>query len=145
ISDPTGITLQVIIGKRETPVNGTPVDFMNIYCDAWNGDPNLRPSIAEIRDKLNYIRMVPVYHSEKDINIGISSNDVELDSSKLDDADDSIQDTNLIATYRMMNKYEESLEDLNKSLEINPTSAFALDNREKVYKLLNKRSRFKLW
>ncbi|CAG8665502.1 17625_t:CDS:2 [Cetraspora pellucida] len=52
-----GITLQVINGKRETPVNGTPIDFMNIYCDAWNGDPTLRPSIAEIRDKLNYIQM----------------------------------------------------------------------------------------
>ncbi|CAG8581781.1 12075_t:CDS:2, partial [Cetraspora pellucida] len=69
ISDPTGITLHVINGKREIPVNGTPVDFMNIYCDAWNGDPNLRPSIAEIRDKLKNMRMVPVYLSEKDINI----------------------------------------------------------------------------
>ncbi|CAG8756884.1 3958_t:CDS:2, partial [Cetraspora pellucida] len=66
------ITLQVIMGKRETPVNGTPVDFMNIYCDAWNGDPNLRPSITEIRDKLKNIRKVPVYHNEKDINIGVS-------------------------------------------------------------------------
>ncbi|CAG8698418.1 1286_t:CDS:2, partial [Cetraspora pellucida] len=94
IPDPVRIALQVIEGKRENPVNGTPVDFMNIYCDAWSGDPNLRPSIDKIRVKLNYIRMVPIYHSEKDI--GISSNDTEFNSSKLDDADDSIQDMTLI-------------------------------------------------
>ncbi|CAG8834249.1 4480_t:CDS:1, partial [Cetraspora pellucida] len=96
ISEPREIALQVIKGKRETPINGTPVDFMNIYCDAWNGDPNLRPSIDEIRDKLNYIRMVPVYHSKKDINISISINDAEFNLSKLDDADDIIRDMNLI-------------------------------------------------
>ncbi|CAG8632031.1 19157_t:CDS:2 [Cetraspora pellucida] len=65
ISDPTGITLQVINGKREIPVNGTPVDFMNIYCDAWNGDPNLRPSIVKIRDKLKNMRMTMLMIASK--------------------------------------------------------------------------------
>ncbi|KAF0383478.1 calmodulin-dependent protein kinase [Gigaspora margarita] len=41
-------TLYVINGKRETPIDGTPVYFMNIYFDAWDGDPNLRSSIAKI-------------------------------------------------------------------------------------------------
>ncbi|KAF0512890.1 kinase-like protein [Gigaspora margarita] len=58
------IALRVIKGGRETPINGTPVDFMNIYRDAWNGDPNSHPKIEEIRDRLDNIRMIPVYHSD---------------------------------------------------------------------------------
>ncbi|CAG8763085.1 6854_t:CDS:2, partial [Cetraspora pellucida] len=59
VSDQTEIALHVINGKRETPIDGTPVDFMKIYCDAWNGNPNLRPSIAEIYERLKNIRIVP--------------------------------------------------------------------------------------
>ncbi|CAG8758895.1 20781_t:CDS:2, partial [Gigaspora rosea] len=29
----------IINGGRETPIDGTPVYFMNIYFDAWKGDP----------------------------------------------------------------------------------------------------------
>ncbi|CAG8687503.1 12334_t:CDS:1, partial [Dentiscutata heterogama] len=47
VSDQAKITLDVISGERETPINGTPIDFMNLYCAAWNGDPKLRPNITE--------------------------------------------------------------------------------------------------
>ncbi|CAG8582865.1 10949_t:CDS:2 [Ambispora leptoticha] len=42
------------------------------------------------------------------------------------------------ATYHMMNRYEESLTDLNKSLEINPNDAFALANRGATYHMMNR-------
>ncbi|RIB24524.1 hypothetical protein C2G38_2168380 [Gigaspora rosea] len=58
----------VINGGRETPIDGTPVYFMNIYFDAWKGDPNLHPSITKICKKLNNIRMDPVYHSKQEIS-----------------------------------------------------------------------------
>ncbi|CAG8785507.1 6375_t:CDS:2, partial [Cetraspora pellucida] len=48
IADTIQISLIVISGEREDPVNETPIDFLNLYINAWNGDPNLRPSIAEI-------------------------------------------------------------------------------------------------
>ncbi|RIB29541.1 kinase-like domain-containing protein [Gigaspora rosea] len=60
----TKIALHVINGGRETLINGTPIDFMNIYRDAWNSDPSLRPDIAKIRDRLTNMQMDPVYHSE---------------------------------------------------------------------------------
>ncbi|CAG8853903.1 2665_t:CDS:1, partial [Gigaspora margarita] len=43
--------------NRETPINGTPVDFKNLYDTAWGGDPDSRPDIREIRKKLDYIRL----------------------------------------------------------------------------------------
>ncbi|RIB17957.1 kinase-like domain-containing protein, partial [Gigaspora rosea] len=51
-TDPTNIAISVIDGIREAPINGTPVDFVYIYCNAWDGNPELRPKIAEIRNKL---------------------------------------------------------------------------------------------
>ncbi|CAG8665307.1 13694_t:CDS:2 [Cetraspora pellucida] len=41
---------------NKIPIDGTPEDFISLYSDAWNDDPNLRPNITEIRDKLKYIR-----------------------------------------------------------------------------------------
>ncbi|CAG8485635.1 21172_t:CDS:10, partial [Cetraspora pellucida] len=70
------ISLIVISGKREAPFNGTPIDFLNLYTNAWNGDPNLRPSIAEIRHKLNNIKINPIYYDE---NIVLNEQEQERD------------------------------------------------------------------
>ncbi|CAG8514145.1 10479_t:CDS:2, partial [Cetraspora pellucida] len=76
------ITLRVNRGERESPIKGTPIEFMIIYCNAWNNDPNLRPSIVEICDKLSCMQMtqvVPVYQGNENTSIGtdISSYDLE--------------------------------------------------------------------
>ncbi|CAG8465393.1 3542_t:CDS:10 [Cetraspora pellucida] len=34
------ITLYVIKGNREIPIEGTPIDFKNLYCAAWSIDPD---------------------------------------------------------------------------------------------------------
>ncbi|CAG8649315.1 314_t:CDS:2 [Cetraspora pellucida] len=47
----------VLSGERETPVEGSPADFVNLYCDAWNDDPNLRPDITAILIELDCIRL----------------------------------------------------------------------------------------
>ncbi|CAG8465249.1 6358_t:CDS:2 [Cetraspora pellucida] len=39
------------VGEREIPIEETPIDFMNLYCDAWNVDPSQRPTISEIRNR----------------------------------------------------------------------------------------------
>ncbi|CAG8761066.1 17745_t:CDS:1, partial [Gigaspora rosea] len=43
--------------NRENPIKGTPVDFKDLYDDAWGGNPNRRPDIREICKKLDYIRL----------------------------------------------------------------------------------------
>ncbi|CAG8652136.1 278_t:CDS:2, partial [Gigaspora rosea] len=37
-----------VIGDRETPVNLTPVDYIDLYCMAWNNDAGERPSIERV-------------------------------------------------------------------------------------------------
>ncbi|CAG8477378.1 6049_t:CDS:2 [Scutellospora calospora] len=44
-------------GDRETPIEGTPVDFKNLYCAAWNSKPDSCPDIKEICKKLDHIQL----------------------------------------------------------------------------------------
>ncbi|CAG8835514.1 6661_t:CDS:1, partial [Gigaspora margarita] len=42
------MSMHLIRGNRETPINGTPVDFKNLYDSAWGGEPDSHPDIREI-------------------------------------------------------------------------------------------------
>ncbi|RIB20288.1 hypothetical protein C2G38_2179695 [Gigaspora rosea] len=63
-----GIIWQVTSGQRETPIDGTPIDFLNIYDSAWSSDPGLRPNIAEIRCMLDKIQMDITSYNEQGKN-----------------------------------------------------------------------------
>ncbi|CAG8562103.1 2269_t:CDS:2 [Cetraspora pellucida] len=69
-----GITqvLHVTKNGRETPIDGSPAEFISLYCDAWNSDPDNRPTITEIRDRLNNIK-IPVEQIDSDQNHKIDS------------------------------------------------------------------------
>ncbi|RHZ86503.1 hypothetical protein Glove_50g102 [Diversispora epigaea] len=43
-------------GERETPVNGTPEDYIKIYSNAWEDDSKQRPTIETICDSLENIQ-----------------------------------------------------------------------------------------
>ncbi|CAG8800924.1 4224_t:CDS:1, partial [Cetraspora pellucida] len=75
------IVLHVVAhNQREIPIEGTPIDFMNLYCDAWNVDPSQRPTISEIRNKLDNIGTEAVdsvhYNEHNKHNINISNDKV---------------------------------------------------------------------
>ncbi|CAG8733832.1 1309_t:CDS:1, partial [Racocetra persica] len=38
----------IIGGLRETPVSGTPMYYVKLYSDCWNGKPDKRPSMEEV-------------------------------------------------------------------------------------------------
>ncbi|RHZ78724.1 hypothetical protein Glove_157g11 [Diversispora epigaea] len=44
-------------GLRETPIQGTPLDYVNIYSCAWNHDPDQRPTIENIYNSLENINI----------------------------------------------------------------------------------------
>ncbi|RIB24414.1 kinase-like domain-containing protein [Gigaspora rosea] len=58
---PTKISCRLLKGQREHPIEGTPIDFQNLYYAAWNGNPDNRPNINEICNKLGQIRLELVY------------------------------------------------------------------------------------
>ncbi|RIB27327.1 kinase-like domain-containing protein [Gigaspora rosea] len=151
IQDMTGLTLHVVSGKREPPIDGTPIDFINLYTDAWNGDANLRPDINEIRHKLKQIQIESVYHSEQDFNRDNRiSNDYTSKSITsieerfrklrvvLDNQNSPEELINQGNNYRENNRLEESLADLTKALEIDTNNAFALRSRGTTYGMMKR-------
>src|SRR5688572_17222267 len=41
--------------KRESPIEGTPSAYVDLYQRCWNDDPNIRPDIQEVLEKLEQI------------------------------------------------------------------------------------------
>lgn len=57
-----------VIVSRESHINGTPIDYIDIYSNAWDGDPRKRPTIRNICDSLENIQLENSYNSsDKDI------------------------------------------------------------------------------
>ncbi|RHZ46449.1 hypothetical protein Glove_621g15 [Diversispora epigaea] len=48
---------KVLLGEREDPINETPKDYIDIYSSAWNNDPHQRPTIENIFDSLENIKL----------------------------------------------------------------------------------------
>ncbi|RHZ78280.1 hypothetical protein Glove_166g251 [Diversispora epigaea] len=53
----------IISDKREVPINETPVDYINIYSNAWKDNPEQRPTIENIRDSLENIQFENIYNN----------------------------------------------------------------------------------
>ncbi|CAB5346648.1 unnamed protein product [Rhizophagus irregularis] len=49
------LALSISQGFRETPIPDTPIDYLNIYTDCWNNEPDNRPTINHVVSKLNEI------------------------------------------------------------------------------------------
>ncbi|RHZ80107.1 hypothetical protein Glove_139g45 [Diversispora epigaea] len=60
------ITKIFINGERERPINGTPEDYIIIYSNAWKDDPNQRPTIKNIFDSLENIKLENIYNDPND-------------------------------------------------------------------------------
>ncbi|CAG8566541.1 14859_t:CDS:2, partial [Acaulospora colombiana] len=89
---------RVINGYREQPVNGTPLEYVTIYRQAWDSIESLRPSIQNIRFALSYMNMTPVYNDARSsvlhdpgptLSIGINSIDERFHELRVIDPEDS--------------------------------------------------------
>ncbi|CAG8511678.1 11851_t:CDS:2 [Diversispora eburnea] len=83
---------EVTSGARETPVNKTPKDYVNIYLSAWNDDSNQRPSIENIFDSLENIELENVYDDSND------NQDVQLETNINNQSQASSKDSVSIPT-----------------------------------------------
>ncbi|CAB4395965.1 unnamed protein product [Rhizophagus irregularis] len=45
----------VLISLRETAVPDTPVEYVNLYTECWNDNPDNRPSTHDVVERLNFI------------------------------------------------------------------------------------------
>ncbi|RGB29599.1 kinase-like domain-containing protein, partial [Rhizophagus diaphanus] len=50
-----GLAMEILHGLREKPILNTPEDYIKIYTDCWNKEPDNRPNINQVVAKLNAI------------------------------------------------------------------------------------------
>ncbi|EXX73153.1 uncharacterized protein OCT59_006967 [Rhizophagus irregularis] len=55
--DEITLTLQIIDGKREIPVAGTPDEYVKIYTKCWQGNPDNRPDMRQVFSELKSINL----------------------------------------------------------------------------------------
>src|SRR6266542_723136 len=55
----------IIDGYRENQIPGTPKEYLDIYKSCWDYEPNERPSINQVFDKLG--KMLYTHQNEKDL------------------------------------------------------------------------------
>ncbi|CAG8615377.1 807_t:CDS:2, partial [Cetraspora pellucida] len=58
--DPS-LPLKIIQGSREKPILGTPIQYIDLYSKCWDHEPNKRPSMSEIFQQLNFLKLDPKY------------------------------------------------------------------------------------
>ncbi|RIB10198.1 kinase-like domain-containing protein [Gigaspora rosea] len=56
-------------GMREMPIDNTPVDYINLYCECWSDDPNNRPTLESILNKLENLSGVSAEFIENNFKI----------------------------------------------------------------------------
>ncbi|RUS29803.1 kinase-like domain-containing protein [Jimgerdemannia flammicorona] len=47
--------IQISQGARETPIEGTPVEYVKLYTECWDNNPDKRPKLEDILDRLRHM------------------------------------------------------------------------------------------
>ncbi|CAB4379580.1 unnamed protein product [Rhizophagus irregularis] len=78
-----GLALGILQGLRETPIPNTSIDYIKIYTDCWNIEPDNRPTINQVVDEFKVLIIkeninIKDFHLHDDHNTVQSSNNHQL-------------------------------------------------------------------
>ncbi|RIB24884.1 kinase-like domain-containing protein [Gigaspora rosea] len=144
------LMLDISNGVREIPVEGSPPEYIKIYTDCWQQNPESRPDIQHVFFNLKNLS----FDNGQVTNI-IAQNYNALKTQKsirVNQDDQSRADISLIipdsvlkrnvtsslSYYDIMSENEKKRLRLNKSLEIDSNNAITLRKRGRAYPMMNK-------
>ncbi|PKY61462.1 HCP-like protein, partial [Rhizophagus irregularis] len=81
-----GLALDILQGLRETPTHDTPEEYIKIYIDCWNIEPDNRPTINQVVEELKVLIMkeniiIKDFHLYNNTNNSLPSNNHQLSNS----------------------------------------------------------------
>ncbi|POG66380.1 kinase-like domain-containing protein, partial [Rhizophagus irregularis DAOM 181602=DAOM 197198] len=119
-----GLALSILQGLRETSLPNTSIDYIKIYTDCWNIEPDNRPTINQVVDELKVIItkeniIIKDFHLYNDTNNVQSLNDHQLPNLNISESTNSSHGelSQVIQNFNMMNTtkdIESSISSINK-------------------------------
>ncbi|CAB4398909.1 unnamed protein product [Rhizophagus irregularis] len=81
-----GLALDILQGLREIPTHDTPEEYIKIYIDCWNIEPDNRPTIDQVVEELKVLItkeniIIKDFHLYNNTNNSLSSNNHQLSDS----------------------------------------------------------------
>ncbi|RIB05074.1 hypothetical protein C2G38_628141 [Gigaspora rosea] len=61
------LAIRILEGLRLNPINGTPLELVDLYEQCWDNDANVRPIISDILARLGRLKLDPVWIDDDDI------------------------------------------------------------------------------
>jgi hypothetical protein len=74
------LSKKLLLGKREKPIVGTPIEYIDLYEQCWDNDPFMRPSAEDVLSRLGRLNLSPIYEDTeiKTLKRNIENNDVNI-------------------------------------------------------------------
>ena len=64
------LALRICQGLQETPVKGTPMDYIKLYTNCWILEPDSRPLIHQVLSQLQTMLIEPVFDEGHEEDLG---------------------------------------------------------------------------
>ncbi|PKK62195.1 kinase-like protein [Rhizophagus irregularis] len=105
-----GLAISILQGLRETPIRDTPEEYIKIYTDCWNIEPDNRPTINQVVDEFKVLItkeniIIKDFHLYNDTNNVQSSNNHQLPNLNISESTNSLHGelSQVIHNFDMMN------------------------------------------
>ncbi|CAB4388491.1 unnamed protein product [Rhizophagus irregularis] len=67
------LAIEISQGLREEPISNTPEDYIKIYTECWNGEPDNRPTINQVVERLKEIITKTNITTENNISTSLNT------------------------------------------------------------------------
>ncbi|RGB27597.1 kinase-like domain-containing protein [Rhizophagus diaphanus] len=133
------LAMEILQGLREKPIFNTPEDYVKLYTECWNDEPDNRPTINQIVTKLNAITSdFQQNNSNADIQLFRSNSEIS-ENIIYEKMSQIIQNFNKINIKEMEPLISSNLIINNFSMVINELTIFLenIDVRRKKHEIIN--------
>ncbi|CAB4446848.1 unnamed protein product [Rhizophagus irregularis] len=127
--------LKTLQGIREKPIPDTPTEYVDLYTECWDGEPDKRPIMSEvvvrlknILDAIDYTEIVQIHTADSSRSAGIDFSSDLL--SKFVTSEVKLSINEIVITLRL-NKENELIKNMN----------YITPNLPEIYNSLSKKSK----
>ncbi|EXX57521.1 uncharacterized protein OCT59_024413 [Rhizophagus irregularis] len=140
-----GLAFQIVQGHRETTVPDTPIEYVKLYTECWDDNPDNRPSIQEVVERLDGIINQKDENIDEKTDQSLTNKNIVLnpiEESSHGELSQVIQEFNKMNTKEIMGTMTSSNQIINQNiLPENDLSVIVNNITEFISEVLNKRKR----